>query len=156
MFHQRLASSVFGFQVFLHFSQPKVGEVAVLRCLEPGPSASVVYGLGQLAVHCLVVSLEEVPDKRDRADLRVVEPLEAVEKRTGLSVHDLRCQNLVLGMATIVEHHGRPVLSGIHSLNRAVHLRGFLGSVIVVDAHHRVPICKNKVRKGLTCKLLKN
>lgn len=58
----------------------------------------------------------------------------------GLRVHYRRGQYSVLGMRAVIEHHRRPVLARVSSLDDAVHLDRCFGSVFVMDAHYCVAV----------------
>lgn len=124
--------------VLFHLIEPEIGKVAILPSIKPRPSTSIMHGLrlrGGIVLNDPVVPFKEVPHKGNGPNLLVLQPLEPMEESPGLSVYGLGVQCLVLGVSTVVKHHGGPVLPRVHSLDRTVHLSGLFGGVIVLNTH---------------------
>ncbi|KAF5793237.1 hypothetical protein HanXRQr2_Chr09g0415181 [Helianthus annuus] len=63
-----------------------------------------------------------------------------MQKRPRLLIHNLWTQNLVLRVTAVIQHHRRPILPRVNSLNSPVHLSSLLWCVIMLHTHHSVLI----------------
>ncbi|PON77585.1 hypothetical protein PanWU01x14_027460 [Parasponia andersonii] len=93
---------------------------------------------GGITLNNLVMALEKIPNKRDRANIIILKPLKPMEEGTRLGIDNVRGEDPILGMGAVVQDHGGPVLSGVDSLDGAVHFGGLLRGVIVLNAHNGV------------------
>ena len=135
------------FICFLHalilLFQPHFCKLTMLPCLEPWATTSIMYCFRKcccVTLHNFVMTLQEIPHKWDGTNFFVLKPLKPMKESTSLGIHNLRRQNLVLRMPTIVQHHGRPVLPWIHSLHRPVHFCGLFRSIVMMHTHDGILI----------------
>mmetsp|Transcript_6681 Transcript_6681/g.17103 ORF Transcript_6681/g.17103 Transcript_6681/m.17103 type:complete len:303 (-) Transcript_6681:117-1025(-) len=126
--------------VLLEVLEPLLGVVRAAVVGEPWPALCVVDRLGQAVAGVGLVPLhQEVPLVIDVANERVVcDPAEAVQEAAGLGVDHVEVDAGVGGVATVVQHHGGPVLAWVRLLLAPRQLHVHRGVVIVLHAHHGV------------------
>ena len=83
-----------------------------------------------------------------RADERIVQPREAVQKGARARIRLRRGERGVRGVTAVEQNHGRPVLPGVRLLCHPRELHAALRRVVVLHAHHRVPIIRLRQKLG--------